>query len=346
MASTPDIAERLAASVDPTDAQFRLLVESVSDYAIYLIDREGRVASWNAGAERIKGYAAGEILGRSFSLFYAPEDRAAGKPAEMLRRAEREGRSGELGWRVRKDGSRFWADVAITALRDASGAPCGFAKVTRDISEARAQEKALQALAWRLVQAEEAERRRIAGELHDRVGQVLSALNIQLDIALGSRAQALLALLEAAVQSVEDVMAELRPPLLDEFGLGAALRAHAEEFERRTGVHVHLDDRARHANRAVPREAAVGLFRIAQEALGNVAKHAGTRAAEVSLQAAGGELVLSVSDTGCGFDPAVPRRAGGWGMTTMKERALAAGGSLHVSSVPGGGTTLTARVPI
>src|SRR5436190_19800332 len=92
---------------DVTDSQFRLLVESVADYAIYLLDRTGRIASWNAGAERIKGYAAREILGRSFSLFYTPEDRAAGRPEQMLRRAEREGRSSELGWRPRKDGTRF-----------------------------------------------------------------------------------------------------------------------------------------------------------------------------------------------------------------------------------------------
>src|SRR6478735_11173182 len=107
---------------DVADAQFRLLVESVSDYAIYLLDRSGNVASWNAGAQRIKGYAASEIVGRSFSLFYTPEDRAAGKPEQMLRRADREGRAGELGWRMRKDGSRFWADVVITALREPSGA--------------------------------------------------------------------------------------------------------------------------------------------------------------------------------------------------------------------------------
>src|SRR2546421_5452736 len=111
------VARELASGSDPTDAQFRLLVDTVSDYAIYLLDMAGRVTSWNAGAARIKGYAATEILGRHFSLFYPPEDRAAHLPERMLEQAARQGRFNAQGWRVRKDGSRFWADVVLTALR-------------------------------------------------------------------------------------------------------------------------------------------------------------------------------------------------------------------------------------
>src|SRR5439155_667159 len=128
------IAGPIAAGADPADEQFRLLVQSVTDYAIFLLDSSGRVISWNDGAERIKGYSAGEIVGRSIALFYPPEDRDAGKPEQGLRCAEREGRFRTEGWRVRKDGSRFWADVAITALRDARGGLRGFAKVTRDMT--------------------------------------------------------------------------------------------------------------------------------------------------------------------------------------------------------------------
>src|SRR6266850_3526602 len=119
---------------DPTDAQFRLLVDTVTDYAIYLLDTTGRVMSWNAGAERIKGYAAAEILGQHFSLFYPPEDRAAHAPDRMLEQAGRQGRVSAQGWRLRKDGSRFWADVVITALRGRGGALSGYAKVTRDLT--------------------------------------------------------------------------------------------------------------------------------------------------------------------------------------------------------------------
>jgi PAS domain S-box-containing protein len=112
----------LVAGAKSADEQFRLLVESVTDYAIFLLDPSGRVMSWNPGAERIKGYSAAEIVGQHFSLFYPPEDRAAGKPDAALGRAERDGRSQYEGWRVRKDGTRFWSDVVITALagREAS----------------------------------------------------------------------------------------------------------------------------------------------------------------------------------------------------------------------------------
>src|ERR1700681_579318 len=129
------IAEQ--AGADPADAQFRLLVESVSDYAIFLLDTAGRVVSWNPGAERIKGYAASEIIGRPSSVFYPVEDRTTGKPAQLLRRAEREGRVQDEGWRVRKDGSRFWGDVVLTALRERSGKLSVFAKVTRDMTAMR-----------------------------------------------------------------------------------------------------------------------------------------------------------------------------------------------------------------
>ena len=127
-----------AATVSP-----RLLVESVRDYAIFALDTEGRVMSWNVGAERNKGYTAEEIIGHSHAEFYLPEDRAAGRPRKLLDAALRDGLVEDEGWRVRKDGSRFWADVIITALFDEDGRHVGFAKVTRDLTERRAAEEAL-----------------------------------------------------------------------------------------------------------------------------------------------------------------------------------------------------------
>ena len=115
-------------------------MDAVVDYAIFMLDPQGRVVSWNAGAQRIKGYAAGEIVGQHFSRFYPPEDAAAGKPARVLAEAARAGRFEEEGWRVRKDGSRFWASVVVTALRDGAGALRGFAKVTRDLTARRRAE--------------------------------------------------------------------------------------------------------------------------------------------------------------------------------------------------------------
>ena len=126
--------------------QFRLLVESVRDYAIFLLDRDGNVISWNAGAERINGYRADEIIGKHFSVFYPPADARHGKPEYELRIASDEGVYEEEGWRVRKDGSVFWSSVVITALRDETRKLVGFAKVTRDLSERRQAEEAQRAL--------------------------------------------------------------------------------------------------------------------------------------------------------------------------------------------------------
>jgi PAS domain S-box-containing protein len=355
MERDPRIAEKAALGVEPNDAQFRLLVASVADYAIFLMDATGRIASWNAGARRIKGYRTSEIIGRHLSLFYTEEDRVAGVPGRLLARAEAEGRARHEGWRVRKDGSRFWADVVVTALRDPQGALRGFAKVTRDMTAHREIEQSLLALTRRLVEAEEAERRRLAAELHDRVGQSLSALNMNLDMvalqmfatadeSTRERLRDSLALVEQTLQTIENVMAELRPPLLDEYGLGAALAHHVEAFSRRTGVRVELDDAAKEGSRALRTESALALFRIAQEALSNVAKHADAHSVRVSLEMRDGQALLAVVDDGQGFDPDAPKGRR-WGMTTMRERAAAVGGSIDVLSALGQGTAVRVSVP-
>src|SRR5438093_6046499 len=123
---------------------FRQLVDDVQDVAIFMLDGAGRVSTWNSGAERIKGYRAEEIVGQHFSRFYPSEAVAEGKPARLLAIAARDGRVEDEGWRVRKDGARFWAEVMITALRDSEGAVIGFAKVTRDLTARKDTQDALQ----------------------------------------------------------------------------------------------------------------------------------------------------------------------------------------------------------
>ena len=128
---------------DPTADRLRLLVDAVLDYGIFMLDTTGHIVSWNAGAQRLKGYRREDVVGRHFSLFYTPEAKASGWPDEELRRATALGRFEDEGWRVRKDGTRFWANVVITALRDEAGELTGFAKVTRDLTERRRHEEAL-----------------------------------------------------------------------------------------------------------------------------------------------------------------------------------------------------------
>ena len=141
-----DITERKRAEelLRASEERFHLMVKHVEDYAIFMLDAEGRVATWNAGAERIKGYRADEIIGRHFACFYTPDDVRAGKPERLLQEAVSQGRCEDEGWRVRKDGSAFWANAVITALRDPHGTLLGFTKVTRDITERTRLEQEIQ----------------------------------------------------------------------------------------------------------------------------------------------------------------------------------------------------------
>ena len=158
-----------------SDEFFRLLVESVRDYAIFALDAGGRVASWNNGAQRIKGYTEAEILGAPYAIFFPPEDAARGKPQRLLSTAAREGRVEDEGWRVRKDGTRFWADAVLTALRDQSGRLLGYAKVTRDLTERRMAEIQARELLREQVARENAESAMRRMELLARVSATLAS---------------------------------------------------------------------------------------------------------------------------------------------------------------------------
>jgi signal transduction histidine kinase len=212
----------------------------------------------------------------------------------------------------------------------------------------------MQTLSRRLVEVQESERRQLSRELHDRVGQNLTALGINLDILrtrdsgenraeLRARLEDSIALVEATADAIENVMAELHPPMLDDRGLLPALHWYAEQFSQRTRIEVAV--RGEEPEQRPGREIEITLFRIAQEALNNVAKHARAVRVDVALEQSGPEWTLSLSDDGVGFDPNV-LSGPGRGVATMRERAQSVGGHFEVRTAPGSGTQISARVPL
>lgn len=182
---TRDLTERRAREQElrRSQEQFRLLVQGVIDYAIYMLDPKGHVASWNAGAQRIKGYAPWEILGEHFSRFYTEEDREDGLPSRALETARQEGRFEHEGWRVRKDGTRFWASVVVDAIHDDEGELIGFAKVTRDITEKREAQKALEVAHEELLQSRKMEALgQLAGGIAHDFNNLLMAISGSLEL--------------------------------------------------------------------------------------------------------------------------------------------------------------------
>jgi PAS domain S-box-containing protein len=391
------MAER---AVRESEERFRLLVEGVQEYAILHLDPNGTIVSWNPGAERLQGYRGGEIIGRHFSVFYPPEEVQRGKPAQNLRDAAQKGQSEDEGWRIRKDGSRFWGNVVFTALRDSHGILRGFAKLTRDMTERRDKEEQLRranqqlelrvrqrtadlvrvnlelrteiaererveeqlrnsleqlrALAARLQFVREEERMRIAREIHDELGQACTALKMDISllarkagktqVELRAKAESAMRLVDNLIQAMRRMASELRPSTLDDLGLAAALEWQAQEYEARTGIQCHLklldDSLVLDANRST------AIFRIFQEALTNIARHAQATRVDASLTTVHQNLVLQVRDNGTGYDPKQLKVGRSLGLVGMRERALLLDGEFTIEGIPGKGTTITVCIPI
>jgi PAS domain S-box-containing protein len=369
LAHTREVALRLS------EERFRLLVDAVRDYAIFMLDSEGRISSWNSGAERIKGYKASEIIGQHFSCFYPEEDLKAGKPQRELEIAAEEGRVEDEGWRLRKDGSKFWANVVITALRDNAGNLIGFSKVTKDgtermlvlkaLRESRQElhesENSLRRLSLHLLRTQDEERRRIGRDLHDSLGQSLSVLKMKLDSFAsangsnghGSRGQNIgecANIAEDCIKEVRTISYLLYPPMLEEMGLKSAISWYLDGFTKRSGIHTTFDILADFGR--LPRDAETAIFRVLQESLTNVHRHSGSETAHVRLLNRDGVTILEVSDKGKGLPfqySNKPRQDGtqvlGVGLRGMAERMRQLGGSLDLTSSPQG-TTVIASVPI
>ncbi|MFF2521053.1 PAS domain-containing sensor histidine kinase [Streptomyces liangshanensis] len=353
MTPLPPLPEQPRKQAAPlADAAFSLLVQGVLDYGIFMLDPQGYVISWNAGAERIKGYSAAEIVGNHFSVFYPEEDKAAGKPGWELETAVADGRLEDEGWRIRKDGSRFWANVVITALWDDTGRLAGFGKVTRDMSERRAAQNALserRRLFDHLVQAQETERRRIAWDVHDDSIQAMVAVGMRLQLLAERVPEPYAPELERLDLSVRGAIGRLRnltfrlhPPGIDRSGLVEALSNHLTEVTRSWGMTPSF---AHRLDREPGPETAVTIFRIVQEALLNVYKHAGARSVEVRVESSDGGIVTSVADDGNGEPLARDAGREHFGIVEMRERAETAGGWWSIRSRPGTGTTVEFWVP-
>jgi PAS domain S-box-containing protein len=366
------------------DSLYRVLVESVVDYAIFIIDPCGRVASWNEGAQRIKGYLPEEIIGRHFSSFYTAEDIARGKPEWELETAVREGRVEDEAWRVRKDGSLFWANVVITALRDDTGRLIGFAKVTRDLSERRAAEQRALADARRVAESEAANRAKSA---------FLAVMSHELRTPLNAIA-GYTQLLEMGVPgAVNDQQREILERIARShrhlLGLINDIlnlaRIEAGRLEYRTEdapladlvkeilpmLQPQLARRELRYEERIPPELFVRVDRektqqIFINLLGNAAKFTPPRGV-VSIAAEASEerpcvVRVSVRDTGIGipadkleaiFDPFVQVDASrtrttegsGLGLSISRELARGMGGELDARSAPGEGSTFTLTLP-
>lgn len=350
----PSSGERRAAeeALRESEQGFRLLVQSVQDYGIFMLDRIGNISSWNAGAQRIKGWSAREAIGRHFSMFYPAEDVAAGKPARELEVAVAEGRLEDEGWRIRKDGTRFWANVVITALYDEAHRLHGFGKVTRDMTERRNAEQALRErrrLVGHLVEAQEVERRRIAWDVHDESIQSMVAVGMRLQL-LASRlpephASAVAGLddaVQAAIGRLRGLVSRLRPPELDQHGLVEAVSAYVEEVAGRWGLaHAVRDELTAEPSAA----AAITAYRICQEALSNIHKHARATRVDLHLSTTDNGTLVRISDDGAGT-AGEDAGSGHFGLVEMHERAEAANGWLSVTSVPGRGTSVEFWLPM
>jgi PAS domain S-box len=349
---------------------FRLLVDSVKDYAIFVLSPDGHVLTWNQGAQALKGYSREEIIGQHFSKFYLPEAVQSGWPMRELAMAEKEGRFADEGWRVRKDGSAFWALVIITALRDSSGKLSGFAKITRDMTEQRNTAERinnlnrelrkkiaeldesrqivelrtleLQKLSAQVLNVQDVERRRIARELHDDLGQQLSLLRIVLSQNKIGEADEIA---NSALSSVRNLSYLLHPPLLDETGLRAALDWFIDGVTKRSGIQIALTIRPQDFPRLTG-ETETAIFRVIQEALTNVVRHAQSASARVEIDKQTDAVVVRVRDYGKGLPADI--LAGqklGVGIAGMRERIRQFGGELTVTrSEPG--TLVEAKVPL
>jgi PAS domain S-box-containing protein len=373
------------------------LVESIKDYAIFATDLDGTIVSWNVGAENVFGYPALEAIGQNCQMLFTEEDKANNEPEKEKETARTEGRAEDERWHIRKDGSHFFASGLQTPLYDENGNHTGYAKIARDLTERIKLQDDLQelrnnlevqvrqrtselnesnellrsevkerteserlrtALLRKILKTQEDERKRIAREIHDHVGQQMTGLQIQLHLLLNKYEKdsemtddikKVKSIANQIDSDVNFLAWELRPSVLDDFGLPLAMNKYVEDWSKQFGIPAEFNQIGLDGKHLLP-EIEINLYRIGQEALNNTCKYAKASNASVSLQRRNGTVSLIIEDDGIGFEP-TPKAVmtgnddRGMGLLGMKERAELIGGSIEIESSPGNGTTIYVRVP-
>lgn len=329
--------------------RFHAVLLATMDDAVLAWDTSFILTGWNAAAVRTYGWTAEEVLGRPVSAIVVEDP--ARDWAERIRELVERGFCYREATHVRRDGSRIRVEARATALVDASGKRSGYVSVNRDITARRQSEEIVRALLNQVVGAQEDERRRVARELHDDAAQALAGLMVKLGAIEGAEsveaaragAKATRKQVAAALEGVQRIARGLRPPALDDLGLDEALERLARELAETHGLRV--DTAVCLENLRLPSAVETTLYRIAQETLTNVAKHARARTVSIVLRRAPARVVLIVDDDGQGFNADQICSTRHLGLQGMRERVALLGGSLLVESAPGSGTRIHVSIP-
>jgi PAS domain S-box-containing protein len=337
---------RLEEALQESEERFERLVEAAKDYAIFMTDADGRVTTWNEGAQRLFGYGEAEIVGEDASILFTSEDRESGAPERELEKTRTEGRAEDERYHVRKDGARFWASGFVRPVLDEEDNLIGFSKVARDLTERKRAEETLEEV--RL-----AERERLARDLHDLVLQDLAhalvaaqAYRLTRKEHEGAGALNLKAIIDSlrrASQGLREAVYELRAGE----AVGRALACAVEdlvELERRRSPEIEMELSVQEGfPTKLPEEVCKGVLLVIREALTNARRHSSAQRVRVALGATEEEMWVEVSDDGVGFDPI--QRTGNVGIGAMRERTALLSGRLEVFSESAEGTTVRLSVP-
>lgn len=349
-----DITERkrAEAALRESEERYRELFENAKD-TIYVHDLRGIYTSVNRAAEQLTGYSREEIIGKHFSDFLAPEYLPRVRDHLGKKLTEQRPTSVEVEV-IARDGRRVPVELSSNVVCE-NGVPVGVQGIARDITERKRAEELLQTFPRRLIEAQEVERKRIARELHDEIGQVLTAISLNLQAVRAAgltptsapKIDESILVVDDALHHVQNLALELRPSLLDDLGLAAAIRWFVDRYAQRTGIKTEIVTDAQIAEGRLPRELETACFRIVQEALTNVARHAEAKTVSIHFRALGDEICISIRDDGVGFDASAGNGANPirLGLRGMEERALALGGKLEIKSTPVTGTEILAYFP-